>query len=153
MPYRNVAALVLSHAWVPVRVYILPLYGRYKPEVLLSPVENITYPAALLSRFDLLFLLLDKPSRDDDERLAQHVAHVRMYNRHPDLEPLQPALTRYYVTPVSIYQHSLTINRNRTMRLYSAYIAFARRCRPVVPSEVQRCVILHRRILRALPSA
>jgi DNA replication licensing factor MCM7 len=71
-----------------------PLYGRYNPKV--SPMENINLPAALLSRFDLLFLMLDKPSRDDDERLAQHVTHVHMYNKHPDLEyePLEPALMR-----------------------------------------------------------
>ncbi|KAI9446171.1 MCM2/3/5 family-domain-containing protein [Lactarius indigo] len=56
-----------------------PLYGRYNPKV--SPVENINLPAALLSRFDLLFLLLDKPSRDDDERLAQH-CHPRPYRIH-----------------------------------------------------------------------
>jgi DNA replication licensing factor MCM7 len=61
-----------------------PLYGRYNPKV--SPVENINLPAALLSRFDLLFLILDKPSRDDDERLAQHVTYVHMYNQHPELE-------------------------------------------------------------------
>jgi len=93
-----------------------PLYGRYNPKV--SPVENINLPAALLSRFDLLFLLLDKPSRDDDERLAQHVTHVHMYNRHPDLEyePLEPALMR-------------------------AYIALARRCRPVVPPDVSSYIV------------
>ncbi|KAH9009223.1 DNA replication licensing factor, partial [Lactarius deliciosus] len=53
-----------------------PLYGRYNPKV--SPVENINLPAALLSRFDLL-LLLDKLSRDNEERLAQHVTLVLMY--------------------------------------------------------------------------
>ncbi|KAG9712285.1 MCM-domain-containing protein, partial [Aureobasidium melanogenum] len=42
-----------------------PLYSRYNPRI--SPVENINLPAALLSRFDILFLILDTPSRDADE--------------------------------------------------------------------------------------
>jgi DNA replication licensing factor MCM7 len=72
-----------------------PLYGRYNPKV--SPVENINLPAALLSRFDLLFLILDKPSRDEDERLAEHVTYVHMHNRHPDLDHsvVDPAIMRY----------------------------------------------------------
>ncbi len=71
-----------------------PLYGRYNTKV--SPVENINLPAALLSRFDLLFLILDKPSRDDDERLAQHVTYVHMHNHHPELEnePVEPNIMR-----------------------------------------------------------
>lgn len=75
-----------------------PLYGRYNPKV--SPVENINLPAALLSRFDLLFLILDKPSRDDDERLAQHVTYVHMHNAHPQLEydPVDPNIMRYVST-------------------------------------------------------
>ncbi|KAI6131983.1 MCM2/3/5 family-domain-containing protein [Pisolithus croceorrhizus] len=74
-----------------------PLYGRYNPKV--SPVENINLPAALLSRFDLLFLILDKPTREDDERLAQHVTHVHMYNTHPQLEfdLVDPTLMRHYI--------------------------------------------------------
>ncbi|ESK83480.1 dna replication licensing factor [Moniliophthora roreri MCA 2997] len=74
-----------------------PLYGRYNLKA--SPVENINLPAALLSRFDLLFLILDKPTRDDDERLAQHVTHVHMYNQHPDLgiEVIDPVIMRHYI--------------------------------------------------------
>jgi DNA replication licensing factor MCM7 len=71
-----------------------PLYGRYNPKI--SPVENINLPAALLSRFDLLFLILDKPTRDDDERLAQHVTYVHMHSEHPELEyePVDPVIMR-----------------------------------------------------------
>ena len=106
-----------------------PLYGRYNPKV--SPVENINLPAALLSRFDLLFLLLDKPSRDDDERLAQHVTHVHMYNRHPDLEyePLEPTLMRYG----TLCQHLLTTNRTTSIALTSPSPAGA------APSSLQTC--------------
>lgn len=74
-----------------------PLYGRYNPKV--SPVENINLPAALLSRFDVIFLILDTPSREDDERLAQHVTYVHMHSTHPELdfEPIEPTLMRHYI--------------------------------------------------------
>jgi DNA replication licensing factor MCM7 len=51
-----------------------PQYGRYNPYK--SPVENIDLPAALLSRFDLLFLLLDTVDMDKDKQLALHVCKV-----------------------------------------------------------------------------
>jgi DNA replication licensing factor MCM7 len=74
-----------------------PLYGRYNPKI--SPVENINLPAALLSRFDVLFLILDTPTREDDERLAQHVTYVHMHSTHPELdfEPIEPVLMRHYI--------------------------------------------------------
>ncbi|KAL5511283.1 MCM7 [Sanghuangporus vaninii] len=93
-----------------------PLFGRYNPK--LSPVDNINLPAALLSRFDIMFLILDRPSRDDDERLAQHVTYVHMHNEHPALEfdAVDPVLMRHY-------------------------IAMARRKRPTVPPQVSSYVV------------
>ncbi|KAL7283687.1 hypothetical protein ACG7TL_003123 [Trametes sanguinea] len=93
-----------------------PLYGRYNPKI--SPVENINLPAALLSRFDLLFLILDKPTREDDERLAEHVTYVHMHNTHPefDFELIDPTLIRHY-------------------------IARAREHRPTVPAEVSNYIV------------
>ncbi|KAL2800330.1 MCM2/3/5 family-domain-containing protein [Aspergillus keveii] len=90
-----------------------PLYGRYNPRI--SPVENINLPAALLSRFDVMFLILDTPSRDADEELASHVAYVHMHNKHPENED-----AGIMFTPHEVRQ----------------YIAKARSYRPVVPSRV-----------------
>ena len=59
-----------------------PLYGRYN--VKLKPHENINLPAALLSRFDLLFLLLDQVDGDKDVALARHVATVHKTLRAPE---------------------------------------------------------------------
>lgn len=60
-----------------------PAYGRYNRAR--APAENINLPAALLSRFDLLFLLLDTPSSDTDLKLARHVTYVHRTGVHPSL--------------------------------------------------------------------
>ena len=41
-----------------------PAYGRYN--LAATPQENINLPAALLSRFDLMWLILDAASADSD---------------------------------------------------------------------------------------
>jgi DNA replication licensing factor MCM7 len=71
-----------------------PLYGRYNARI--SPVQNINLPAALLSRFDILFLILDRPSDDMDRRLAEHVTYVHTHNMHPrqEQEYLEPHMIR-----------------------------------------------------------
>ena len=46
---------------------------------------NVAVPR-LLSRFDLLWLILDKADHDHDKRLAMHVTYVHRYNDHPPLE-------------------------------------------------------------------
>lgn len=51
-----------------------PQYGRY--DVRKSPMQNMNLPAALLSRFDVQFLLLDRADREEDSKLARHVLKV-----------------------------------------------------------------------------
>jgi DNA replication licensing factor MCM7 len=51
-----------------------PLYGRYNRKKSLS--ENINLPNSLLSRFDLMFLVLDIADVDRDTALARHVTFV-----------------------------------------------------------------------------
>lgn len=58
-----------------------PMYGRYNAK--LSPHDNINLPAALLSRFDLLFLLLDQVAEATDLALARHVATVHKTLKAP----------------------------------------------------------------------
>ena len=56
-----------------------PVESRYNPR--LSVVENIQLPPTLLSRFDLIYLILDQPSKVTDTRLAKHI--VRLYCEAP----------------------------------------------------------------------
>ncbi len=45
-----------------------PAFGRYNPRRRLE--QNIDLPAALLSRFDLLWLIQDRPDREHDLRFV-----------------------------------------------------------------------------------
>ncbi|KAI9140180.1 MCM-domain-containing protein [Paraphysoderma sedebokerense] len=85
-----------------------PVYGRYNTS--LTAIQNINLPAALLSRFDILFLILDNPSMDDDTRLAQYVTHVHMHNKHPDMdfEPISAETIRNYIAQARSFRPSLT---------------------------------------------
>ena len=51
-----------------------PVDSKYNPK--LSVVENIKLPPTLLSRFDLIYLLLDRSSTVTDRRLANHIVSL-----------------------------------------------------------------------------
>ena len=93
-----------------------PIYGRYNKK--LTPQHNINLPAALLSRFDLIFLILDKVDTKVDELLAKHVTFVHQFNVHPkdNEDNLSPEFIR-------------------------SYIAEARNIEPVIPKELHNFII------------
>lgn len=74
-----------------------PAYGRYNPKRTIE--QNIQLPAALLSRFDLLWLIQDKPNRDNDLRLAKHITYVHRHCEQPPSETraLDMSLMRKYI--------------------------------------------------------
>lgn len=51
-----------------------PIQSRYNPD--LPVTKNIDLPPPLLSRFDLVFLILDKVDKKLDEQLAKHIANM-----------------------------------------------------------------------------
>lgn len=92
-----------------------PAWGRY--DLRRTPAENINLPPALLSRFDLLWLILDRADMDSDLELARHVVFVHQNMECPSLgfTPLEPSLLR-------------------------AYISAARRVSPSVPKELEEYI-------------
>ncbi|KAL8055532.1 hypothetical protein ABFX02_04G062300 [Erythranthe guttata] len=92
-----------------------PAWGRY--DLRRTPAENINLPPALLSRFDLLWLILDRADMDTDLEMARHVLHVHQMKESPDLgfTPLEPSVLR-------------------------AYISAARKLSPVVPRELEEYI-------------
>nr|CAD7610854.1 unnamed protein product [Timema genevievae] len=93
-----------------------PAYGRYNPRRTVE--QNIQLPAALLSRFDLLWLIQDKPDRDNDLRLAQHITYVHQHCKQP---------------PMSFQAVD--------MKLIRRYIALCKNKEPVIPEELTDFIV------------
>mmetsp|Transcript_30573 Transcript_30573/g.91671 ORF Transcript_30573/g.91671 Transcript_30573/m.91671 type:complete len:718 (-) Transcript_30573:746-2899(-) len=69
------------HASLNARCAVLaaanPVYGQYDTDR--RPQENVGLPDSLLSRFDLLFIVLDNIDIDSDSHIAQHVLTSHQY--------------------------------------------------------------------------
>jgi DNA replication licensing factor MCM4 len=92
-----------------------PVESRYNPK--LSVVENIQLPPTLLSRFDLIYLVLDKPDEASDRRLGEHI--VSLFSEHPP-EPTD-------IIPIE---------------QLSAFISYAKRkCTPRITDEARRRLV------------
>mmetsp|Transcript_18563 Transcript_18563/g.18642 ORF Transcript_18563/g.18642 Transcript_18563/m.18642 type:complete len:781 (+) Transcript_18563:58-2400(+) len=86
------------HASLNARCSVLsaanPIYGQYDRE--LRPQQNIGLPDSLLSRFDLLFIVLDQLDPTIDRCLAEHVVKSHQYRRPGTImepEPLNAVST------------------------------------------------------------
>jgi len=97
-----------------------PKESRYNPR--LSVVDNIQLPPTLLSRFDLIYLVLDKANEATDRKLARHI--VSLYWEDP--EPISGLLTTDTLTSYIFYARKHihpTINDDAANDLIQGYVA------------------------------
>eukprot|EP00798_Chlamydomonas_sp_ICE-L_P007906 gene7906-1118_t len=81
-----------------------PIGSRYNPN--LSVSENIALPPTLLTRFDLIYLVLDKFDEERDRRLARHL--VSLYYEGAQTRELSPD-----VIPKDLLQDYIAFSRAR----------------------------------------
>lgn len=104
-----------------------PAFGRYNARRTIE--QNIQLPAALLSRFDLLWLIQDKPDRDNDLRLAKHITYVHQHGRHPAtrVKAMDMNLMRRYIALCK--RKEPTIADELTEYIVGAYVELRREAR------------------------
>ncbi|PIA41539.1 hypothetical protein AQUCO_02200162v1 [Aquilegia coerulea] len=59
-----------------------PIYGTYDRSI--TPTKNIGLPDSLLSRFDLLFIVLDQMDSEIDTQISEHVVRMHQYRSSVD---------------------------------------------------------------------
>lgn len=71
-----------------------PVYGKYNPYRTIF--ENLaTLPSTLLSRFDLIFLMLDQPDVERDRQVVRHV--LKLHGSEAASPPIPRDLLRKYI--------------------------------------------------------
>lgn len=93
-----------------------PIESKYNPAR--SIVENLALPPTLLSRFDVIYLLLDAISAEDDQRLGRHI--VGLYTKSASNATFKESPTRI------------------SGRLLSRYVAYARTLNPQLSETAVR---------------
>ena len=62
-------------------------YDRYK-----TPTQNIRLPPSLLSRFDLIFVIVDRPNKPEDAQMAEFILKNSMIKPDEEFEDANEAI-------------------------------------------------------------
>ena len=91
-----------------------PLYGKYDP--FRNITENVNLPIPLLTRFDLIFVVRDIPSKEKDRKIAEHIIDLH--------------------TPVGIENRSLI-----DVDLLTKYLGYSKRINPILTKEAEEKIL------------
>ncbi|PBP19455.1 cell division control protein 54 [Diplocarpon rosae] len=105
-----------------------PIGSKYNPNL---PVpQNIDLPPTLLSRFDLVFLILDRIDETADRRLARHLLSMYL-----DDKP-QSASSGMEILVSPLHRPKTEANQTQPIEFLTSYISYARTmCQPRISPE------------------
>ncbi|MEM3551413.1 MAG: minichromosome maintenance protein MCM [Candidatus Bathyarchaeia archaeon] len=97
-----------------------PSLGRYEPRRTVA--ENISsLPVTILSRFDLIFVLRDIPSKEVDGKMSEHILEMHRKGLTPVEPPIPLDILRKYISYAKGIKPSLT--NEALQRLRDFYLA------------------------------
>ena len=112
-----------------------PKYGRFDEDAPIA--EQIDLPPALMSRFDMIFVLTDKPNATLDKNITDHIlmAHqrgqARMYPAGANVDGINVD---------DIISRSDLIKPIYTIEMLRKYVAYSKRLTPIMTDEAMSIV-------------
>ena len=91
-----------------------PMFGKYDP--FKNITENVNLPVPLLTRFDLIFVVRDKPSKERDTQIAKHIINLH--------------------TPSGIDKKSQIDSETLTK-----YLSYVKRINPILTKEAEEKIL------------
>jgi replicative DNA helicase Mcm len=107
-----------------------PKYGRFETEGGMGTLnEQIDLPPALMSRFDLLFVLTDKPDREKDTNLSKHILGV---HRRGEVRQMSEDLVLTGIDVKKIREMTMSVKPFYDVEILRKYVAYSKRFIPVM---------------------
>jgi replicative DNA helicase Mcm len=110
-----------------------PKYGRFDESR--SVAEQIDLPPALLSRFDAIFTMTDRPDSEMDRNKAAHILKV---HRRGELRQHESPEKLPGINVAEIMQESESLVPAMDRDFLRKYVAFSKRITPVMSDEAMR---------------
>ena len=122
-----------------------PIESKYNPK--LSVVQNVRLPPTLMSRFDLIYLILDKQSEATDRRLANHI--VSLYSIPTSADGTTDAAAR--ARPDQEMTTELIATNTLTKDFLARYISYARKyVSPTIPETLVGILVQEYQKMRSM---
>jgi replicative DNA helicase Mcm len=102
-----------------------PMYGKYDP--FKNITENVALPIPLLTRFDLIFVVRDIPSKEKDRNIARHI--------------------------IGMHKKSATDTRSLVdVDVFTKYLAYCKRIDPILTPEAEEKILEYYLTMRNVES-
>lgn len=112
-----------------------PKYGRFQEHQYIA--EQINMPPALLSRFDLIFAMTDKPSADRDASITQHI--LKSHRRGQVLKYEDPSEVQG-IDAEKILNDTTAMLPALDREFFRKYVAYSKKINPVLSDEAMAII-------------
>ncbi len=114
-----------------------PKFGRFETEGMGTLNEQIDLPPALMSRFDMLFVLTDRPDRGRDTELASHILGV---HRRGEVRQMADGEVIEGIDADVIREATSGVRPFYDVELIRKYVAYSKRFVPVMSDEAMATI-------------
>ena len=112
-----------------------PKYGRFEEAQFIA--DQIDLPPALMSRFDLIFAMTDKPETDRDTKITKHILNV---HRRGELLRNQE-FTEFSATDIErMMEETKNLEPVYTKEFLRKYVAYSKRFIPILSDEAIKLI-------------
>ncbi|MDR1954982.1 MAG: minichromosome maintenance protein MCM, partial [Candidatus Methanoplasma sp.] len=114
-----------------------PKYGRFETEGA-SITNQIDLPPALMSRFDLIFVLTDKPNAKMDRELTAHILNVHRRGQARQIGEDAPLIVGVDIKKIK--EETNNVRPVYEQDVLRKYVAYSKRIVPVMTDEAMKII-------------